>query len=96
MNYSGLTTAVRSEALQETSVTAGLRWLPPYGWWSEVCLLAGRPRREDGGARIAGCEMSGGAVGAKITREAPLFSVTRRRSWVYPFTSQVFVDQPES
>jgi hypothetical protein len=44
--YNGLAADVRSEALQETSVTAGLRYLPPYGSWGEQCIFAGRPRRD--------------------------------------------------
>jgi hypothetical protein len=50
--YNGLAADVRSEALQETSVTAGLRYLPPYGSWGEECLLAGRPRRDAEGRRM--------------------------------------------
>jgi hypothetical protein len=63
--YNGLAGAVRSEALQETSVTAGLRYLPPYGSYSERCVIAGRPRRDDDGARIDGCLESGWAQQAR-------------------------------
>jgi hypothetical protein len=50
--YSGLAAAVRSEALQETSVTAGLRYLPPYGSWGEECVIPGRPLRDADGRRM--------------------------------------------
>ena len=50
--YNGLAGDVRSEALQETSVTAGVRYLPPYGSWGEVCVIPGRPRRDADGRRM--------------------------------------------
>lgn len=56
--YSGFSGAVRSEALEETSVTAGVRYLPPYGSYGEQCVLVGRPRRDAEGRvveRASGC-----------------------------------------
>ena len=50
--YNGLAFDVRNEALQETSVTAGLRYLPPYGSWGEQCVIPGRPRRDADGRRM--------------------------------------------
>jgi hypothetical protein len=37
--YNGLAFDIRNEAFQETSVTAGLRFLPPYGSWGEECVF---------------------------------------------------------
>jgi hypothetical protein len=50
--YNGLAGAVRNEALRETSVTAGVRYLPPYGSSSEVCVIVGRPRRDSEGRMV--------------------------------------------